>query len=45
MWGAMAKCIWQSANEMLGVSKEDSKRINGASWWNQGAIEKVQVKE
>jgi len=45
IWEGMAECIWRSAREVLGVSREGSGRMKGAWWWNNEVKGKVKVKQ
>jgi len=40
----MAKCIWRSAREVLGVSNGGNGRMGGAWWWSEEVNVKVKAK-
>jgi len=44
MWEEMAERIRRLAKEVLGVSKCESGRMEGAWWWAEEVKEKVKVK-
>ena len=41
----MTDCIWNSAKEVLGVSRVGSGRLRGAWWWGEEVKEKVKAKQ
>ena len=45
MLGEMTKCIWRLPEEILRVSKGESRRMKGARWWSGKVKEKVKAKQ
>jgi len=45
IWEEMADCIRRSVREVLGVSREESRRMKGAWWWSEEVKGKVKAKQ
>jgi len=45
IWEDMTYCIRRSAREVLGVSREGSRRMQGAWWWNEEVKGNVKAKQ
>jgi len=44
IWEEITDCIRRSAREVIGVSKEGSRRMKGAWWWSDKVKGKVKAK-